>query len=735
MTEPVTFDFGPISRTVDASTGTGDAINFASIAIHQATVALLASTNRDEFVAWLWHDLFKPLFWWEQRQKNFMWRHFPNTAHNDPLGSEQHWSNITNVPSGLVATHHARAGQRQFTYGESETVNNEFDQIAVGKNARFIQLSFCAEPATHTSLVRAVIADAFMEIVTQQAAQAIQNCLSTKTPCFSRVRYTFEFRQVNLSDQPSDDEVKQLAGNYSITFSNDQMSLHHVVPVRDTQLCNNVNVTIDLTPVPPNPSRVSQSIISLVELLTVYQDSRTILMGIPQFLNVDIGQLKQQILCAARQRFQNLDVRTLATPEELKKQSRTRNQVNWANLPLQRQGKEIDLLAHVLAEQVETRLIEHRTFLQKVKDQQNRTFQIRLLSDLTVRPQELQSGKSRCCRFCNTAFDSALPSGQSVLGDYFTDVEHVGFTGDICTMCRIYMLNSHKSRTTVEKQQDKQGDRKAYRGAFALLMPSSHFTYLEDLCQLMERPPLDTGGRFNNSLQRATVTLQEYNLFNMISRQIIAQIWNKLDNNHLEQPLPLPYLGAILFTQEKHAQVRALFEHLEALFATVELTAYPFRVSIQPSVELTFEMAVNDLKQHHTKHTYLKTSPTIIAVSPESKFNLLVDNGLQWEVSRQFFDSRKRLDELLRGMKDQKQKYNWLLMVLRGVDPVTAAVDALSDSDSPLESAEELFWDVELKEKNHGEQWQTYEQVRNEVQSIVSQYPQFIEFFFKPKRR
>ncbi|HIQ23233.1 MAG TPA: hypothetical protein EYH34_18570, partial [Planctomycetes bacterium] len=69
------FDFGPISRTVDASTGKGEAINFASLPLHEAMTALLAGSNRDEFVAWLWHDLFKPLFWWPQKNK---WFHYPN---------------------------------------------------------------------------------------------------------------------------------------------------------------------------------------------------------------------------------------------------------------------------------------------------------------------------------------------------------------------------------------------------------------------------------------------------------------------------------------------------------------------------------------------------------------------------------------------------------------------------------------------------------------------------------
>jgi hypothetical protein len=84
------FNFGPISRTVDASTGKGDAINFASLPIHEMTVALLASENRDEFVAWLWHDLFKPLFWWKlnAQKEQVRWVHCPNNRPNDPLNAE-----------------------------------------------------------------------------------------------------------------------------------------------------------------------------------------------------------------------------------------------------------------------------------------------------------------------------------------------------------------------------------------------------------------------------------------------------------------------------------------------------------------------------------------------------------------------------------------------------------------------------------------------------------------------
>lgn len=79
-------------------------------------------------------------------------------------------------------------------------------------------------------------------------------------------------------------------------------------------------VVIDLTADQPTEERFSQGIISLVELLAVW-DSRTILMGIPQFLQVNVEQLRQEIQSAAKQRLHTLDIRTLASRDELKKQS------------------------------------------------------------------------------------------------------------------------------------------------------------------------------------------------------------------------------------------------------------------------------------------------------------------------------------------------------------------------------------------------------------------------------
>ena len=731
------FDFGPISRTVDASTGKGDAINFASLPLHEALTALLASSNRDEFVAWLWHDLFKPLFWWPQRDR---WFHYPNNRPNDPLNAEERWAVFTGVPSGLVETHHNAHKGRKFTHGEPETVNNEFDQVAIGREARFLQLSFLAEPATHTALLRAVIADAFMEVVTKAAAASLEKELATRLPTFKRVRYVFDFKQVALSNPPASSEIASLAQQYALDAAPDELIVKHLVPLAKPDLDGrHVEVIVDLTAEPPTDERFGQGIISLVELLTVYQDSRTILMGIPQFLEVDverlkIERLKSEVKSAAERRLESLDVRVLASIDEIRKQSIVQGYVNWDTLQLRRAGQDIDLLDHVFAEQTEIRLIDSGRLVEQVQDGQGHTFDLRRLSDIVARPIELMAGKPRHCRFCGTAFESSFPAGEATVGHDFTDIEHVGFGGDICPMCRIYMLNSHKSHTPAEKSRGIKGDRKAYRGAFALMAPSSHFTYREDACQRLEQPPLDVGGRFASPLQRATVTLQEYNLFNMISRRIIASLWAELDAGNKNLPLPLPYLGAILFTQDQNEKIRALFDCLEVLFESVELMAYPFRVTVQPAVELAYEMVVNDRKQHHTKHTYLKTSPTIVGVDPGSKFTLLVDNGLQMEVSRQFFEDRKRLRELLKGIKGQKPQHHWLLSVLQGADPVTATDEAFSDSAS-LGAAERQFWDTQLSGLSLAEQWQQYEKMRDEVRRIAATYPMLIEFFAKPQRR
>jgi len=244
---------------------------------------------------------------------------------------------------------------------------------------------------------------------------------------------------------------------------------------------------------------------------------------------------------------------------------------------------------------------------------------------------------------------------------------------------------------------------------------------------LVERPPLDKGGRFSGALQRATFTLQEFALFNALSRRVIGEIWRRLNDGDGTQPLPLPYLGAILLTQDKAQEVQKLFYCLDVLFSDVQLWAYPFKVTARPAIDLAFEMAINDLQKHHTKHTYLKTNPITAVVEPGSKFTLLVDNGLQLEVSRQFFNDRKRLNQLLHALSGQKRQHHWLLSILQGNDPVTATVEAFYDQ-AAFDQAERVFWDPQMGGGSPAEQWRAYEKVREEIEQIVLRYPLLIEF-------
>jgi hypothetical protein len=730
------FDFGPISRTETG--GRKDSFNLTPIPLHEAMDALMAANDRDEFVAWLWHDVFKPLFWFIQKPNGeLQWTHIANNRASDPLARESEWAGKTQIPSGLVSSHHYRSG-RQLTYSEKEITSDQFDQVGLGRETRFLQLAFVVESATNTILLRAVIANAFMEIVTKMVADTLWQQLCTRQPAFEQVRYVFEFSQVHLSTHPTDAEVKTLADRYDVKVKDNELLISHFTPVRSSYFDGRrVEMAIDLTATHPTPERFKADVFSLVELLTVYQDSCTILMSIPQFLSVDVQQLKQEVQAKATQYLQAMDVLTTIPEAKLKKQVRTINKVDWTKLSLIRQGPNVDLLAHGLNEQVAIRLIDSTSLpLQAYQDDRGRTFQARLLNKIAAWPVEQLRTKSRHCRICGSAFDSVLPAGVTTTAKTFspdfTDAQHIGFSGDICPMCRIYALNSHQF-TQAEKARGSTGMRKAYRGAFALLMPSSHFTYRDEQGTLLEQPPLDVGGRFSGALQRATFTSQEFVLFNVLSRRIIGEIWQRLNDGDGTHPLPLPYLGAILLTQDKAQDVRRLFDHLEVLFCNVELRVYPFKATIQPAVELAFEMAINDLQKHHTKHTYLKSNPITVTVSPESKFMLLVDNGLQLEVSHQFFADQKRIETLLSGIKGLERRRNWLLAVLGGNDPATATAEAFYDQ-ATFWHAENTFWATQMGRGSPAKQWQAYEEVQKEIKQIVSRYPLLIEFFANPRR-
>ena len=103
------FNFGPIART-DAG-DKKDTINLASLPLHVILNALVGSTSVEEFIAWLWHDLYKPVFHWELGQDRNGNDKFKN-LHTPGLGAfgsaDRAFAAQTGIREGLACTHHVR---------------------------------------------------------------------------------------------------------------------------------------------------------------------------------------------------------------------------------------------------------------------------------------------------------------------------------------------------------------------------------------------------------------------------------------------------------------------------------------------------------------------------------------------------------------------------------------------------------------------------------------------------
>ena len=184
----IQFNFGPIARTEAGNTR--DTINLASFPLHVMLNALVGSTSVEEFIAWLWHDLYKPAFYW----KKGGWYHVPGVGAFTK--GEAIFANLTKCPIGLVSSHHpqlvspchplwdqqtkqlidpsTRSPCPKFNLLEPDFISDQGDQVNLGAAVNYIQLSLAAEPALPTLLVRSVIADAFIETVTKEVAAALQ---------------------------------------------------------------------------------------------------------------------------------------------------------------------------------------------------------------------------------------------------------------------------------------------------------------------------------------------------------------------------------------------------------------------------------------------------------------------------------------------------------------------------------------------------------------------------------
>jgi hypothetical protein len=712
----VKFNFGPIART-DASE-IHDTFNLAALPLHEMLNALMGATNRDEFVAWLWHDLFKPAFYWRpNNQGEFSWNHNPGRGPFVPAEAKFADASVTNISGELVRTHHFRPGSSgQFKILEQDVISDQVEQVNLGAAAVYVQLAFVAEPALPTALVRAVIADSFMEAVTRSVAQALSQTLTGKPPAFSRVRFVFETQGgFSFSAPPTEAEIwNQVGQRYDVCVKDDELVMRHLTPVSIMMDTFGTEVVIDLTGAAPSPEQLLQNTLGLAELLVAYQDGRTVIMTVPQpsIYMLDIAELRAETLRLAREKLGALDVLTA--------------------------DKDTDLLAAVFDTQVYLREIPGRV---SVPPHVKKGSLGRLIDTVINYPtQQLANAakQGRHCRVCGSAFISNLPPKDDWPGPDFTDAEHLGIQGDICPLCRIYAVNSHKSHTPQEKASGVTGDRKAMRGSFALILPSSRFHVLDEGCRLIERPPLDVGGRFdphNKALQRVTVTQQESALFAQISRRIIAQLWRRIEPT---APLPLPYVGGVLLTHREGDLIKKVLPALRELFTQVMLRAYPFEVEVIPHIELALEVALKPDKQHHTKHTLLKSRPAMLPVHPNGRLLALADNKMQVEISRDWFAAYDTVAQLVSQMP-RSQRDEWLRRIAEGGDPATAFYESMrtrlkhSDDGHALNMTEG-FWSERFG-SDPAQAWCDYEQKREELGEIFSRYPMLTEMFYSLTER
>ena len=712
------FNFGPIART-DAG-GTHNTFNLAALPLHIMLDALMASTNCDEFVAWLWHDLFKPAFYWlKNNQDKFQWNHIPGLGLFEQAEAKFANTGATNIPMGLVRTHQFQIENLpRLGILEQDIISDQVDQINLGAASVYLQLAFAVEPAMSTALVRAVIADSFVEAVTKSVARELGKMLASKVPTFSRIRFVFETESsLRFSTPPTDSEIwSQVGQKYDIRQVGDELVIHHLIPVEIADGFK-TEVAVDLTGVAPTPEQLTANTLGLAELLVVYQDDRTVLMTVPQpsIYSLDTNRLKQEILSLVRTKLNALDVLTV--------------------------GDGIDLLETAFASQIVIREVPNRLPIPPNPHVTKRSPHLRPIDEVVAHPGELLSQAAiggRHCRVCGSAFASNLPLKDNWPGHDFTDTEYIGFGNAVCPLCQIYILNNHKSRTSAEKARGVTGDRKSMRGSFALILPSSYFGVRDGDCRLVERPPLDLGGRFDlhrMPLQRVTVTQQEFALFNQISRRIIVSLWQKIEPSTV---LPLPYLGGILLTHREAGQVRKVLPALRELFMPVKLLAYPFEVNVTPGVEIALDVALTDFKQHHTKHTFLKSRASVVPIHPNSRISLLADNKIQIELNRDWFEAYNYLAAFTTGMS-AGQRDEWMRRVAGGSDIMTSYYESaetiLRSKRKTAKTAEQtaLTFTDSFGTNQFGndpsQAWATYESKLKDIREILNRYPMLPQLF------
>ena len=365
---------------------------------------------------------------------------------------------------------------------------------------------------------------------------------------------------------------------------------------------------------------------------------------------------------------------------------------------------------------------------------------------MVQRPTEIiaevkNSMDGKACCLTGTWFKTDLPtsslSSKNLFKPAFVDTEFVSQVEDspqqrhLSPLAYLYALNSSGAGKA-------QKTRKGLRGAFAYIAPASHFAIDEHGAEAVEQPPLDKGNRFANQLNRVTVTTQEFTLFQQMSRRIIAGIWQKVAKN---EHLPLPYLGAIALTQEpeQRARIAQLLPKIDVLFSEVSLRVYPFKLTVKPAIEIALETSVHDRKLHHTRHTLLKTTSHIVTVGPQSAIPILIDDNVQVNLTKAFFEQVNLFAELTDELKNRKKRVDqtdlWLKLVLANNDPVTAVFESsiatintrslprtLSLETAAFNTAEN-FWESHINKSDFAESWEQYEQLSQKTTNTLEEFP------------
>ena len=98
--------------------------------------ALVGSTSVEEFIAWLWDDLYKPTFYWTHGGRGLRWNHIPGI---DVFEQAEHdLAHRTGIREGLVCTHHFKKKNASGNWLprlqilEPNIISDQGDQVNLG---------------------------------------------------------------------------------------------------------------------------------------------------------------------------------------------------------------------------------------------------------------------------------------------------------------------------------------------------------------------------------------------------------------------------------------------------------------------------------------------------------------------------------------------------------------------------------------------------------------------------